>query len=174
MLIDGTETRHASAPPDGAHPHLQDEDYMRLALEEAQAAAECGEIPIGAVLIDSAGTVIARAGNRTIADCDPTAHSEILVLRKAAQHIGNYRLTGCALYVSVEPCVMCAGALIQARIRKLVFGAYNLRGGACGTDFDLTRHRALNHAIAEVKGGVLAEPCSAVIQQFFRNHKRDK
>lgn len=147
---------------------------MQLAMAEAELAASRGEIPIGAVLVSQDGVLLAKNGNRTIRDCDPTAHSEILVLREAAKRVGNYRLIDAALYVTVEPCVMCAGALIQARIRKLVFGAYNLRGGACGTSFDLTRNRALNHQIAEVKGGVLEAQCAALMQDFFKLHKREK
>lgn len=148
-----------------------DENWMQLALAEAQAAGERGEIPIGTVLVKD-GEVIAKSGNRTITDCDPSAHAEIVVLREAAKKLGNYRLEGCALYVTVEPCVMCMGALIQSRMTKLVFGTYNLRGGACGTDFDLARHPALNHHIREVKGGVLDEEARQLMQQFFHHGKR--
>lgn len=143
---------------------------MRLALEQAQLAAEIGEIPIGAVLVYQQ-QVIAANFNRTISACDPSAHSEILVLREGAQRIKNYRLTEMALYVTVEPCVMCVGALIHARIEKLVFGAYNARGGACGSSFDLTRHAQLNHHINEVKGGVLAAECQLLLQQFFQKRR---
>lgn len=151
-----------------------DERWMRLALAEAEKAAQRGEIPIGSVLVSNDGRLLASNSNRTIGNCDPTAHSEILVLREAAQCIGNYRLVDTTLYVTVEPCVMCTGALIQARIRKLVFGAYNLRGGACGTCFDLAQNRALNHQIAEIRGGMLEAECTALIQNFFRLYKREK
>lgn len=151
---------------------MNDEQWMQVALEEARRAAALGEIPIGALLIKD-GKLLARGINRTIGSCDPSAHAEIVVLREAAKKIENYRLTDTALYVTVEPCVMCVGAMIQARISKLVFGTYNLRGGACGTAFDLTRHPALNHHIHAVRGGVLAEACQAVMQEFFRHDKRD-
>ena len=150
---------------------MRDEHWMRMALEEARRGAACGEIPIGAVLVRE-GKLLARGANHTIRHCDPSAHAEIVVLREAAKKMKNYRLTDTALYVTVEPCVMCVGAMVQARITKLVFGTYNLRGGACGTDFDLTRHPALNHHIREVRGGVLAEACRALMQDFFDHDKR--
>ncbi len=150
---------------------MSDEHWMRMALEEARRGAAYGEIPIGAVLVRE-GKLLACGANHTIRNCDPSAHAEIVVLREAAKKMKNYRLTDTALYVTVEPCVMCVGAMVQARITKLVFGTYNLRGGACGTDFDLTRHPALNHHIREVRGGVLAEPCRALMQDFFDHDKR--
>lgn len=150
---------------------MNDEHWMRMALEEAHRAASFGEIPIGALLIKE-DRLLARGSNRTIGSCDPSGHAEIVVLRKAAKKMENHRLTGTTLYVTVEPCVMCVGAMIQARVSKLVFGTYNLRGGACGTDFDLTRHPALNHHIREVRGGVLAETCQKLMQEFFRHDKR--
>lgn len=150
---------------------MDDEKWMQLALEEAHLACLRGEVPIGAVLVQN-GELIARGGNQTITSCDPSAHAEIVVLREAAKKIGNYRILDSALYVTVEPCVMCVGAMIQARICKLVFGAYNFRGGACGTDLDLTRHSALNHHINEVKGEVLMASCRDLMQNFFRHDKR--
>ncbi|SUO95403.1 tRNA adenosine(34) deaminase TadA [Suttonella ornithocola] len=150
---------------------MTDEDWMRLALEEAKLAADNDEVPIGAVLIRGE-QLLAKAGNRTIRDCDPSAHAEVLVLREGAKCLGNYRLGNCALYVTVEPCVMCVGALVQARVRKLVYGAYNLRGGACGTSFDLARHPILNHQITELKSGILAQECGALMQDFFEKKRK--
>lgn len=138
---------------------------MREALDEARAAGAAGEVPIGAVLVHE-GTAIARSGNRTIRDCDPTAHAEIIVLREAARALGNYRLAGTTLYVTVEPCSMCAGAIIQARLPRLVYGADDPKGGAVRTCFQLLSDARLNHQV-EVTAGVLAEECAAVIQSFF-------
>lgn len=139
---------------------------MHAALAQAKMAYDAGEVPIGAVLVQE-NMLIAGAYNRTISDCDPTAHSEIVVLREAAKKVGNYRLNDATLYVTVEPCAMCVGALLQARIKKLVFGAYNAKSGACGSVFDLTCHKELNHRLHEVKGGVLHEQCSTIMQEFF-------
>lgn len=147
-------------------PVNQDEYWMRLALEQAEQAFAAGEVPIGAVLVRE-GELIAAAYNRTLSDCDPSAHSEILVLRAAAKRTGNHRLGGARLYVSVEPCIMCMGVLIQARVAALIFGAYNDKGGACGSAFDLSREPALNHHLHEVKGGVLADESRALMQRFF-------
>jgi tRNA(adenine34) deaminase len=141
------------------------EDFMRVALAEACAAAEAGEVPVGAALV-AGGEVIARAGNRTIRDCDPTAHAEIVALRAAAQKLSNYRLAGAELYVTIEPCAMCAGALVQARVARLVYGADEPKGGAVRSCFSIFDHPALNHRV-EVVSGVLAADCSAVIQSFF-------
>lgn len=142
-----------------------DISFMQEALAEARAAGAAGEVPIGAVLVHG-GTTIARSGNRTIRDCDPTAHAEIIVLREGARLLENYRLGGTTLYVTVEPCSMCAGAIIQARIPRLVYGADDPRGGAVRTCFQLLSDARLNHQV-EVTAGVLAEECAAVIQSFF-------
>ena len=142
-----------------------DADWMREALAEARAAAERGEVPIGAMLV-MGGREIARGHNRTIADCDPTAHAEMIALRAAARAVANYRLTGATLYVTVEPCAMCAGAMIQARIARLVYGCAEPKGGAAETCFRIFDHPALNHRI-EVSSGVLAEDCARVMQEFF-------
>jgi tRNA(adenine34) deaminase len=141
------------------------EDFMKVALEEARAAAEAGEVPVGAVLVAD-GEVIARSGNRTIRDCDPTAHAEIVALRAAAQKLSNYRLAGAELYVTIEPCAMCAGALVQARVARLVYGADEPKGGAVRSCFSIFDHPALNHHV-EIVSGVLAADCSAMIQSFF-------
>ncbi len=138
---------------------------MQEALIEAREAAAAGEVPIGAVLVLD-GNVLTRAGNRTIRDCDPTAHAEIVALREAARIVGNHRLTATTLYVTIEPCSMCAGALIQARVARLVYGADEPRGGAVRSCFEVLSHRELNHRV-EITCGILAPACSAVIQSFF-------
>src|ERR671912_1284427 len=137
---------------------LSDEQFMRLALAEAEFARSLDEVPIGAVIVDAAGEVLAAASNRTITDSDPTAHAEILALRIAANRVGNYRLTGCTLYTTIEPCVMCAGALVNARIERLVFGARDERFGAVETKFRLCDHADLNHRM-EITSGILATEC---------------
>jgi tRNA(adenine34) deaminase len=142
-----------------------DVEYMRLALEQARAAATAGEVPVGAVLV-MGDRVMARAANRTIADCDPTAHAEMIALRAAAREFGNYRLGGATLYVTIEPCSMCAGAMVQARIARLMYGCDDPKGGAVRSCFAVLDHPMLNHRI-EVTSGVLAEECAAAIQAFF-------
>jgi tRNA(adenine34) deaminase len=144
---------------------IDDLAYMRLALQDARSAAEEGEIPVGCVIVSN-DLVIASAGNRTIAACDPTAHAEIVALRAAAENLGNYRLNGCALYVTIEPCAMCAGAIIQARIARVVYGCDDPKGGAVHSCFQILNHPALNHRV-EVLGGVLSEECTTTIQAFF-------
>ena len=146
-----------------------DLDFMQLALQEAQAAAAAGEVPIGAVFVRDE-QVIARAGNRTIRDCDPTAHAELIVLRQGAQAVGNYRLTGTTLYVTIEPCAMCAGAIIQARVARLVYGADDPKSGAVRTCFEVLSNPRLNHQV-EVTSGVLAEECAAILQSFFASRR---
>jgi tRNA(adenine34) deaminase len=142
-----------------------DARFMRAALQEARAAAERGEVPVGAVVV-TADQIIARAGNRTIADCDPTAHAEVIALREASKRIGNYRLADAALYVTIEPCAMCAGAMIQARIARLVYGAEDAKGGAVRSCFAVLDHPQLNHRVG-VTAGVLAEEAAAVLKEFF-------
>jgi tRNA(adenine34) deaminase len=142
-----------------------DSRFMRAALDEAQAAAARGEVPVGAVIVAD-GRVVGRAGNRTITDCDPTAHAEIVALREAAKTIGNYRLLGATLYVTIEPCAMCAGAMVQARIGRLVYGADDPKGGAVRSCFSILDHPQINHRV-EVTSGVLAEDAAALLQNFF-------
>jgi tRNA(adenine34) deaminase len=142
-----------------------DTQYMEMAIEEAAAAAAVGEVPIGAVLVND-GKVLARSGNRTIRDCDPTAHAEIIVIREAARLLGNYRLTNAALFVTLEPCSMCAGAIIQARIPRLVYGADDPKGGAVRSCFEILTHDKLNHQV-KVISGVLAKESAAKLQSFF-------
>ena len=139
--------------------------WMQIALEEAREAAAGGEVPIGAVVV-AEERVVARAGNRTIRDCDPTGHAEIVALRLAAKAIGNYRLTGATLYVTIEPCAMCAGAIVQARIPRLVYGADDPKGGAVRTCFRLLDDPQLNHKVDFVSG-VLADESVALLQNFF-------
>lgn len=142
-----------------------DIEFMRLALEEARAAERAGEVPVGAIVV-RAGEVIARGANRTITDGDPTAHAEIVALRAAARAIGNHRLAGATLYVTIEPCAMCAGAIVQARIERLVYGADDPKGGAVRSCFAVLDHPQVNHRVA-VTCGVCAEESAALLQSFF-------
>lgn len=142
-----------------------DHDFMRAALEEARAAGERGEVPVGAVIV-AEGKIVGRAGNRTIGDCDPSAHAEIVALREAARHIGNYRLLGATLYVTIEPCAMCAGAIVQARVPRLVYGADDAKAGAVRSCFAILDSPLLNHRV-ETQGGVLAEEAISLLQNFF-------
>ncbi len=142
-----------------------DNEYMHLAIEQARAAGVRGEVPVGAVVVLNE-RIVGAAGNRTIADCDPTAHAEIVALRAAASAVGNYRLTGAALYVTIEPCAMCAGALVQARIARLIYGADDAKGGAVRTCLQVLDAGALNHRVA-VTAGVLADESVALLQSFF-------
>ena len=144
---------------------MTDNEYMHLAIEQARAAGVRGEVPVGAVVVLDE-RIVGAAGNRTIADCDPTGHAEIVALRAAASAVGNYRLTGAALYVTIEPCAMCAGALVQARIARLIYGADDAKGGAVRTCLQVLDAGALNHRIA-VTAGVLAEESAALLQSFF-------
>lgn len=143
--------------------------FMQEALAEARAAAAVGEVPVGAVLTEG-DQILARSGNRTIRDNDPTAHAEILVLREAARRVGNYRLAGTVLYVTIEPCSMCAGAAIQARIPRLVYGADDPKGGAARSCFQILSNPSLNHQV-EITAGVLAVDCAAVLQSFFAKRR---
>jgi tRNA(adenine34) deaminase len=146
-----------------------DIQFMQEALAAARSAATAGEVPIGAVLVHD-GKILARSGNRTIRDCDPTAHAEIIVLREAARLLGNYRLAATTLYVTIEPCSMCGGAIIQARVSRLVYGADDPKGGAVRSCFEILSHPRLNHQV-EVTSGVLAADCAAVIQSFFAERR---
>ena len=147
-----------------------DVPFMQEALAEARVAAAAGEVPVGAVLVYD-GRIIARTGNRTIRDCDPTAHAEIVVLREAARILGNYRLTGTTLYVTAEPCSMCAGAIIQARIDRLVYGCDDPKAGAVRTLYQLCEDQRLNHRV-EVISGILAEECSQLLRDFFARQRQ--
>jgi len=138
---------------------------MRAAIAEAQAAGTRGEVPIGAVVV-AENRILGRGGNRTITDCDPSAHAEIVALREAAKAAGNYRLPGTTLYVTIEPCAMCAGAMVQARVARLVYGADEAKGGAVRSCFSMFDHPHLNHRV-EVASGVLREEAVALLQSFF-------
>ena len=142
---------------------------MAEALREARAAGARGEVPIGAVLVRD-GVVLARAGNASIAETDPTGHAEVRALRSAARMAGNYRLPGAVLYVTVEPCIMCMGAALQARVARLVYGCADPKGGAAGSLFDLAGDRRLNHRIV-VDAGVAEDQCRALVRGFFRTRR---
>ncbi len=146
-----------------------DLEFMGVGIEEARGAAAAGEVPIGAIVVHE-GKILARSGNRTIRDCDPTAHAEIVVLREASRVLGNYRLAEATLYVTIEPCSMCAGAMIQARVPRLVYGADDPKGGAVHSCFEILSDRRLNHRV-EVTAGVLAAECAAVMQSFFAERR---
>lgn len=146
-----------------------DNSWMRLALEQARRAADAGEVPVGAVIIKD-GEVIGTGYNRNITDHDPTGHAEIVAMRQAAGHLGNHRLPGCEMFVTIEPCAMCAGALVHARIARLVYGAADPKAGAAGSLWDLLRDTRLNHR-PEVIGGVLAQECGALLRDFFATRR---
>lgn len=151
--------------------HYDESDlfYMKLALEQAREADACGEVPVGAVLVRE-GRVLAACRNRCEELKDATAHAEILALREGSRRLGGWRLTGTTLYVTLEPCPMCAGALVQARVERLVYGAANPKGGACGTLYNLVQDERLNHRLA-VTGGVMADECAVLLQGFFRRRR---
>jgi tRNA(adenine34) deaminase len=165
LAQDGCVARHLSLACYSRQAMERDLEFMQRALYEARAAADAGEVPVGAVLIRD-GIVIARSGNRTIRDLDPTAHAEVVALREASRTLGNYRLAGVTLYVTIEPCAMCAGAMIQARIPRLVYGCNDPKGGAVQSCFQILSDDRLNHKV-DVTSGVLADECAAVIQSFF-------
>ena len=146
--------------------HSQWDGAMRVALEQAASAQARGDVPIGAVVLDPDGSVLAAAGNEREQAKDPTAHAEILALRSAARAVGAWRLTGCTLVVTLEPCTMCAGALVLARVERLVFGAYDPKAGAVASLFDVVRDSRLNHRV-DVRGGILEAECGAQLTDFF-------
>jgi tRNA(adenine34) deaminase len=143
-----------------------DLDFLRAALAEARAAEAAGEVPIGAVIVRN-GMVIATGNNRVLRDSDPSAHAEIVALRRAGQALGNYRLDDCELYATLEPCAMCAGAILHARIARLVYAADDPKAGACGSVLSVLNHPQLNHKL-EVVRGLLAAECASLLQDFFR------
>jgi len=149
---------------------MSDETFMREALSLALEAAAAGEVPVGAVVVKD-GAVVGRGHNRPVVSRDPTAHAEVMALRDAAEGIGNYRLANCILYVTLEPCAMCAGAIMNARIRRVVYGAADPKSGACGSVVDLFAENRLNHH-ATVVGGVLAEEAAKMLQDFFSARRR--
>ena len=144
---------------------LTDAQYMARALELARVAEAAGEVPVGAVIVKD-GAIVAEGWNRPIGSCDPTAHAEIVALRAAGTALSTYRLTDTTLYVTLEPCAMCAGAMVHARVQRLVFGATDPRAGAAGSVFNVVQNPALNHRM-ELCGGVLAEECGGLLRDFF-------
>jgi tRNA(adenine34) deaminase len=146
------------------------DDSMRLALDQARKASMHGDVPVGAVIIDQAGSVLAAAGNEREIRHDPTAHAELLALREASRRLRSWRLTGLTLVVTLEPCTMCAGALVLARIARLVFGAFDEKAGAVSSLFDVVRDPRLNHRV-EVRGGILEAECGALLKDFFASRK---
>jgi len=151
---------------------MQDEDFMRLAMALATEAAALGEVPVGAVVVKD-GVVIGKGRNAPISLSDPTAHAEIQAMREAAQALGNYRLVDCTLYVTLEPCAMCSGAIQHARIARLVYGASDPKTGCCGSVVNLMAEHKLNHH-CEVTSGLLAEECGALLSAFFRQRRLEK
>ena len=149
-----------------------DQKYMKLALEQAELAAQIGEVPIGAVVV-CGGEVVAAAHNRREIDNDPSAHAEFLAMQKASKKLGRWRLSGCTVYVTLEPCLMCAGLMVNARIDRCGFGAFDPKGGAIGTLFDVSSDSRLNHEFA-VSGGVLADEASAQLKAFFKERRKSK
>jgi len=150
---------------------IDDLEAMQAALAEARLAGEAGEVPIGAVVVRE-GAIIARGQNRVLRDLDPTAHAEIVALRAAAAAVGNYRLNGCTLYVTLEPCAMCAGAMIHARIDRLVFAAADPKAGAAGSVLSVVNHPQLNHRM-QVEQGILGEEAAELLQSFFRERREN-
>lgn len=146
------------------------DDAMRVALEAAQAAEQHGDVPIGAVVLDPAGEIIAVAGNERELHQDPTGHAEVVALRRAAAAVGEWRLEGCTMVVTLEPCTMCAGAIVSSRIGHLVFGAFDEKAGAVASLFDVVRDPRLNHQV-RVTSGILAGECAVVLERFFRERR---
>jgi len=146
---------------------VDDCERMAQALSLADTAWQAGEVPVGALLVDAAGQVIGRGVNRVIRDSDPTAHAEIVALREAGRFLGNYRMPGVTLYVTLEPCVMCVGAMLHARLARIVYGAPDPKTGACGSVLDVGASRQLNHQ-TRIEGGVLAHECGDILRRFFR------
>lgn len=151
---------------------MQDEDFMRMAIALAAEAASLGEVPVGALVVKD-GVVIGKGRNAPISLSDPTAHAEIQAMRAAAQHLGNYRLVDCTLYVTLEPCAMCSGAIQHARLARLVYGASDPKTGCCGSVVNLMSEQKLNHH-CEVISGILAEECGAILSDFFRQRRLEK
>ena len=147
-----------------------DAAWMRIALEEAALALKAGEVPVGALVIED-GEIVGRGHNRTILDHDPSAHAEIVALREAAARLRNHRLTGCEMFVTIEPCAMCAGALVHARVARLVYGASDPKAGAVSSVLQVVNHPGLNHKM-EVTSGVLERECSEILQKFFREKRK--
>ena len=148
---------------------MNDHETMELALDAARMAAAAGDVPVGAVILRD-GEVLARAANRTVRDQDPTAHAEVLAIRAASAVLGSWRLEGCTLVVTLEPCAMCAGAIVLARVQRVVFGAWDDKAGMAGSVGDLLRHPKLNHR-PQVRGGERSDECAALLREFFRTKR---
>jgi tRNA(adenine34) deaminase len=146
---------------------MTDTDLMQLAIAEARAAEAAGEVPVGAIVVSPAGEVLASGNNQVLHTHDPTAHAEIVALRAAGQRLNNYRLLGCTLVCTLEPCAMCASAILHARIARLVYAAADPKAGACGSVLSVMNHLALNHRV-EVVSGILADECGTMLTEFFR------
>ena len=146
--------------------------WMTVAIDEARAALGSGDVPVGAVVVGPDGEVVGRGHNAREAEHDPTAHAEIVALRAASARLGRWRLDDCTLVVTLEPCVMCAGATVLARVPRLVLGAWDPKAGACGSQWDVVRDRRLNHRV-EVVGGVLEDECGALLREFFEERRAD-
>jgi len=155
--------------PSNQEPATDDELWMEEALRAAQRALEAGEVPVGAVVVCQ-GSIVGRGWNRNIADSDPSAHAEILALRDAGTALGNHRLADCELFVTIEPCAMCAGAMVHARIKRVIYGALDPKAGAVESVMQVLNHPRLNHRM-EISGGVLAGRCAELLQDFFRNRR---
>jgi tRNA(adenine34) deaminase len=155
--------------PETADKTSMDELFMEEALRAAQRALEAGEVPVGAVVV-CGGKIVGRGGNRNLTDCDPTAHAEIVALRDAGAAVGNHRLEDCELFATIEPCAMCAGALVHARLRRLIYGADDPKAGAVHSVVQVVNHPQLNHRM-EVQGGVLAGRSAELMQEFFRSRR---
>ena len=149
---------------------MADSAWMQLALAQAAQAQQLGEVPVGAVLVDAQGELLATGFNRTIIDHDPTAHAEIVALRVGAKQVQNYRLPGASLYVTLEPCAMCLGAMMHARLARVIFGAPDPKTGVCGSVLNLALEKQLNHH-TQVEGGVLAQECGDTLRQFFKERR---
>ena len=152
---------------------MTDEDYMREALREAQAAYDIGEVPIGAVLVDEAGEIVSRGHNLRETAHDATAHAEMIAIRTACEKLGRWRLSGLTLYVTIEPCPMCAGAIVMSRVDRVVYGSTDAKAGACESLFNIPGHPALNH-VPEMTAGVLQEECAAIMKRFFRERREKR
>ncbi|KAK66916.1 cytidine and deoxycytidylate deaminase zinc-binding region [Bordetella holmesii CDC-H635-BH] len=150
---------------------MTDDVFMQMALDQARLAYAAGEVPVGAIVVSAQGEVLGMGYNRTIMDADPTAHAEVVALRAAAAQLGNYRLPGLALYVTLEPCVMCIGAMLHARLARVIYGAQDPKTGACGSVLDVGAVGQLNHHTT-VTGGVLAQPCADLLRTFFRERRQ--
>ncbi len=149
------------------------EEWMRLAIHEARLAEAAGEVPVGAVVVSPAGEILGRGNNRVLRTHDPSAHAEIVALRAAGAALGNYRLLDCLLVCTLEPCAMCAGALLHARIGRLIFASRDPKAGACGSVLEVLNHAALNHTVT-ITEGVLAAECSAMLSGFFRRRRQEQ